>query len=125
MLKQYESLLFSVFLLEVRKKARPSWYRSTTKSAEPQAPSSCSAIFNHGFHPQSHLEDQNSNSNSFSLQARNRRVRDEEKMKHFQVEEFPFKYPSQYSRQYLYIRLITEFIEGTLSRIHFVTPGHS
>ena len=47
------------------------------------------------------------------------------KMKHFQVEEFPFKHPSQCSRQYLYIHLITEFIQETLYFIHFVTPGHS
>lgn len=125
MLKQSEKLLFfSVLVLDVRRKGRPSWYRSTTKTVEPQAPFSCSAIFNHGFCPQGHLENQSSNSNASLLQTRNRR-RDEEKMKHFQVEEFPFKHPSQYSRQYLYIHLIAEFIQETLYLIHVVTPGHS
>ena len=122
-LNKVKSYFFSVLLLEVGRKGRPSWYRSMTKTVEPQAPFSCSAIFNHGFHSQGHLENQSSSSNPSPLQTRNRRRRDEKKMKHFPF-QFPFKHPSQYPRQYLYIHLITKFIQETLYFIHFVTPGH-
>ena len=78
-LNKVKSYFFSVLLLEVRRKGRPSWYRSRTKAVEPQDPFSCSTIFNHGFHPQGHLENQSSNSHPSPLQTRNRRRRDEKK----------------------------------------------